>query len=62
MAQHLPKLRDEASALLAAAPGSGDPPRSGQVAALALKAARLMVDEVLDWRVVFLDRPARAPS
>lgn len=32
-------------------------PFSIQVAALANEAARLMVMEVLDWRVVFLDRP-----
>jgi len=31
--------------------------RSNEAAAHALQAAQIMVDEVLDWRVVFLDRP-----
>jgi len=35
---------------------SSDIPISMQLAALANEAARLMVMEVLDWRVVFLDR------
>lgn len=32
-----------------------------QVTPMALDVAQLMVDEVLDWRVVFLDRPPRLP-
>lgn len=35
---------------------------SGAVAALAVRAAQLMVDEVQDWRVVFVDRPLETPS
>ena len=31
--------------------------RSADVTADALRAAQIMVNEVLDWRVVFLDRP-----
>jgi hypothetical protein len=34
--------------------------RSPEAAAHALRAAQIMVDEVLDWRVVFLDRPLDA--
>ena len=35
--------------------------RINQVTPLALEIAQLMVDEVLDWRVVFMDRPAPTP-
>ncbi len=36
--------------------------RLAQVTPLAAEAAQLMVDEVLDWRVVFLDRPPVLPA
>jgi len=36
--------------------------RSGQVAEDALRVAQTMVDEVLDWRLVFLDRPLVTPG
>lgn len=36
--------------------------RSGQVAEDALRVAQTMVDEVLDWRLVFLDRPLVTPA
>jgi hypothetical protein len=39
-----------------------DHPMSTEVAELAAKTARLMVTEVLDWRVVFLDQPLRPPA
>ena len=32
------------------------------VAKLASDAARLLVNEVLDWRVVFLDQPLKPPA
>jgi hypothetical protein len=35
---------------------------SPQAAALAGDAARLLVNEVLDWRVVFLDQPLKPPA
>ncbi|MBL8730118.1 MAG: hypothetical protein JNM25_16970 [Planctomycetes bacterium] len=37
-------------------------PMSPAVAELAARTARLMVTEVLDWRVVFLDQPLRPPA
>jgi hypothetical protein len=36
--------------------------RSSEVAEDALRVAQTMVDEVLDWRLVFLDRPLVAPA
>jgi hypothetical protein len=36
--------------------------RSADVIPLAREAADLMVDEVLDWRVIFLDRPPALPA
>ena len=44
---------------------ASDPPPeqfSVPVTALASDAARLLLNEVLDWRVVFLDRPLTPPS
>lgn len=35
---------------------------SVQAVALASDAARLLVNEVLDWRVVFLDQPLKPPA
>lgn len=43
-----------------ALPGSEPPSRAATE--LATTAAQLMVNEVLDWRVVFLDRPLTPPS
>jgi hypothetical protein len=37
------------------------PGASGEASDLAAQAAQLMLNEVLDWRVVFLDRPLREP-
>jgi hypothetical protein len=58
MADHFPTLDAEAARLQ-------DPKRplaSGEVSTLAQQTARLMVDEVLDWRVVLLDRPPEPPA
>lgn len=43
-----------------ALPGTAPPSRAATE--LATTAAQLMVNEVLDWRVVFLDRPLTPPS
>ena len=43
----------------------GDPPpmlESGPVIEIAISVIQLMVDEVLDWRVVFQDRPLETPA
>jgi hypothetical protein len=37
------------------------PGTSRELTALASETAQLMVNEVLDWRIVFLDRPLREP-
>jgi hypothetical protein len=36
--------------------------RSAEVTRVAYAAASLMVDEVLDWRVIFTDRPPVIPA
>ena len=41
--------------------GTCAPGASRKLSALASETARLMVNEVLDWRIVFLDRPLREP-
>ena len=58
MVEHLTQLDEEAAALIASDP----PPTSQQATALALRAAQLMVDEVLDWRVVFVEHTLRIPA
>ena len=58
MREHLAQIDQEARALIE----SRTPPTFPQATALALRAAQLMVDEVLDWRVVFLDRPSELPA
>jgi hypothetical protein len=45
-----------------AAEGPASPQFSRRAVALAGDAARLMLNEVLDWRVVFLDQPLRPPA
>jgi hypothetical protein len=47
---------------LSAAPGQSPEQFSAPVAALAGDAARLLINEVLDWRVVFLDQPLKPPA
>jgi hypothetical protein len=58
MVEQLTQIRAQLEPLLQ----SGANIRSADVAADALRAAQIMVDEVLDWRVVFLDRPLIASS
>jgi len=65
MRQQLPNLSKEVDLLeekLISFDGKEGGLLSVQVAALASKAAQLMVNEVLDWRVVFLDRPLTPPA
>jgi hypothetical protein len=58
MVEQLKQIRAELEPSLA----SSSKVRSPEAAAAALLAAQIMVDEVLDWRVVFLDRPLVATS
>jgi hypothetical protein len=53
MVEQLTEIRNQLAPLLATNSTVG----STEAAAHALRAAQIMVDEVLDWRVVFLDRP-----
>lgn len=57
------QLQNSADALAArldaAPPASGAPRPSWEATELATQAAQLMVNEVLDWRVVFLDEPLK---
>lgn len=61
MAGHLEKLLAETAALTSAN-GSPGPLRWAVVADLTARVTQLMVNEVLDWRVVFLDRPLNPPG
>lgn len=59
------RITPSATASAAAATGSlapGTPLHSSEVAALASDAAQSLLMEVLDWRVVFLDRPLEPPA
>jgi hypothetical protein len=58
MAQQLTTVRNEIKTLREA-PTS---PTFGEVLPIATKVAQLMVDEVLDWRVLFQDRPPVLPA
>jgi hypothetical protein len=58
MAQRLAQVKGEIEALLE----SPSDPTFGQVLAIASTVAQLMVDEVLDWRVLFQDRPPVLPA
>jgi hypothetical protein len=53
---------EDAASNLEREPGSLSRPYSPLVSARASDAARLLVHEVLDWRVVFLDRPLTTPT
>lgn len=55
------RLRDRVGAAQPAL-AAGTPQLSVQAAGLAGEVARLLVNEVLDWRVVFLDRPLNPPA
>jgi len=63
MQARLRELMQAAEALVkkleSAAPGAWRPRASGEVTRLAHQAAHVMVNEVLDWRVVFLDQPLK---
>lgn len=58
MAERLEQIRGEIQTQLS--PSAN--PTSGEAVAFGLRVAQLMVDEVLDWRVVFLDRPLIPPA
>ena len=58
MVEQLTQVRAQLDLLLQ--PGTNV--RSTDAAADVLRAAQIMVDEVLDWRVVFLDRPLIASA
>lgn len=65
MREHLGMMEQQIRALRQRAGADSGPeaqPFSRVAAALADDAARLMVNEVLDWRVVFLDRPLDPPA
>lgn len=64
MAERLRQLDARATRLLANLQSTTRPwvpGASAEVRELATDAAQLMVNEVLDWRVIFLDRPLREP-
>jgi len=64
MAERLRLLDTRATNLLARLESTSRPwvlGASVDVRELATEAAQLMVNEVLDWRVIFLDRPLREP-
>jgi hypothetical protein len=54
------RFRDSIQALRASAAGAAKAPKLSQVIPLARDVADMMVDEVSDWRVVFIDRPQPA--
>ena len=58
MAQRLAQLDGKIDALQESSTG----PKFGEVLAIAVTVAQLMVDEVLDWRVLFQDRPPVLPA
>ena len=65
MREQLKLLLDQIQSLRESIAGAPHPPNqqySTQAVALTSDAARLLVNEVLDWRVVFLDRPLHPPT
>lgn len=60
--QKLLKKIEDRRKEIAAMPGQPTKQLSPQIAALAGDAARLLINEVLDWRVVFLDQPLIPPA
>jgi hypothetical protein len=61
MAERLGQLNLELNALKSRSNAAGSEPyssmTSGALAELAMQVVQLMVDEVLEWRIVFVDRP-----
>lgn len=57
MHERLGEVAQEIRTLRAAADPATNPLKLGRVAQLVAPTAQLMVDEVLDWRVIFRDRP-----
>jgi len=65
MAQQLGRVLDKVTELheeIDASPMPPDRQFSPRVGALASDTARLLVSEILDWRVVFLDQPLNPPA
>jgi hypothetical protein len=65
MREQLDRLLNETENLrqqIASAPASGARQSSTQAVALASATAGLLINEVLDWRVVLLDQPLRPPA
>lgn len=62
MVEHLTELAGEAATLLNDSSKGRPTLRWTKVTDLTVRASHLMVNEVLDWRVVFIDRPLSPPS
>jgi hypothetical protein len=62
MRAHFVEIERELQTLLDRSLTGGAPASLEEAALLARKAARLMVGEVLDWRVIFLDQTPRLPA
>ena len=60
MANALESLAKEIDTLRTQKASGRGAPRLAQVAALADRVTQLMVDEVVEWRVIFIDRPPTA--
>jgi hypothetical protein len=61
MARRLAEVQKEINDIKARQ-GTPNPPTFGEVLPIAAKVAQWMVDEVLDWRVLFQDRPPVLPA
>lgn len=62
MAERMERIEGDIAALEARAAESPGSVRLGQITPLALQVVQLMVDENLEWRVVFTDRPPALPG
>ena len=62
MRDHFVEIEREIEILLERAQQGGAPATLEEAALLAKKVAQLMVGEVLDWRVIFLDQTPRLPT
>ena len=61
MAKRLDQLSDEIERLLVISAEAPSRAKLQDVMPLAARTARLMVDELLDWNVIFVDRPSEVP-